>query len=376
MTTMKPKDNSLAGISVGETAISTVGKQGVGLSYRGYSIADLANHASFEEVCFLLLYKILPTVKELTDFSVRLKKLRPLPIELQKILKLLPKNTHAMDVLRSGVSCLGCLEPESEHNNQFHISERLIAILPSILLYWYHFHYNNIEINTEMGADEDTLAGYFLMMLTQQPADKFNCTILTTSFILYAEHEFNASTFAARVTTSTLSDIYSAVVAGIGTLRGKLHGGANEATMELIEQFTSVAQAEAGVKQALLKKQLIMGFGHRVYKDSDPRSPIMKQCASDLASKLEDKRYIPISKKIEQIMLQQKNLFPNLDFYSATAYHLMGIPNSLFTPLFVCSRITGWCAHIMEQRENNKLIRPDADYIGPASKPWKKLDER
>ncbi|VAW98384.1 2-methylcitrate synthase [hydrothermal vent metagenome] len=370
----KQQNSSLSGITVGETAISSVGKTGFGLSYRGYNISDLAHNASFEEVCFLLIYKVLPSRKELIDFCERLRKRRKLPDELQQILKLLPKNTHTMDVLRTAVSSLGCVEPESAHNNEFLIFERLVAILPSILLFWYHYHFSNIEINTESG--HETIAEFFLSTLTQQQADKFNCKILTTSLILYAEHEFNASTFAARVTTSTLSDLYSAVVSGIGTLRGKLHGGANEATMELIEQFTSIAQAQQVIKQALLNKQLIMGFGHRVYKNADPRSAIMKQCAQDLATKLDDKRYIAISEKIEKIMQQEKNLFPNLDFYSATAYHLMNIPNILFTPLFVCSRVAGWCAHIMEQRENNELIRPNAEYIGPESKPWKTLDER
>ncbi len=364
----------LAGVSVGETAISTVGKQGVGLSYRGYAIEDLAEFASFEEVCFLLLYKILPNKIELNEFCERLSQRRAVPDELKQILKLLPKNTHAMDIMRTGISVMGCLEPESSQNNHFDISERLLAVLPSILFYWYHYHHSNIEINTR--CPEHCISGYFLSLLTGNPADKFNIAILNKSLVLYAEHEFNASTFSARVTTSTMADIYSALVSAVGTLRGNLHGGANEATMELIEKFDNPAQAEQGVIEALANKQLIMGFGHRVYKDTDPRSPIMKQCALSLAKKLSDTHYLPIAQKIEQVMMQQKKLFPNLDFYSATAYHLMNIPNHLFTPLFVCSRVSGWCAHIIEQRENNRLIRPDADYIGPELKPWIALYER
>jgi len=376
MINIKAQDSGLAGISVGQTAISTVGKTGVGLSYRGYSIEDLAEQATFEEVCFLLIYKILPTRKELAEFCLRLKKRRNIPEELKEILQKLPVNSHPMDVLKTGVSALGCFEPESAHNNHFHISERLLGVMPTILLYWYHFHNSKSEVRSDILEQEDTLAGYFLTLLTGQSADYFNSNILNKSLILYAEHEFNASTFAARVTASTLSDIYSSVNSAIGTLRGKLHGGANEATMELIENFNTVSEAEDGVMQALQNKKLIMGFGHRVYKNSDPRSPIMKQCAVSLAAKLNDAHYIPIAERIEQVMLREKNIFPNLDFYSATAYHLMGIPNILFTPLFVCSRVSGWCAHIMEQRENNKLIRPDADYTGPKLKEWSAIDER
>ncbi len=374
MNNVNNSSKGLAGISVGETAISTVGKQGIGLSYRGYAIEDLAGFASFEEVCFLLLYKILPSVTELNEFCDRLRQRRSVPDELKKILKVLPKSTHAMDVLRTGISVMGCLEPESTHNNHFHISERLLAMLPSILFYWYHYHYSNIEIDTN--CPEKSIAGYFLSLLTGSQAKKFNMDVLNKSLVLYAEHEFNASTFAARVTTSTMADMYSALVSAVGTLRGNLHGGANEATMELIEKYDTAEDAEHGVIQALEKKQLIMGFGHRVYKDTDPRSPIMKECALSLSKKLNDTRYLPIAQKIETVMMQQKKLFPNLDFYSATAYHLMGIPNHLFTPLFVCSRVSGWCAHIMEQRENNRLIRPDADYIGPELKPWVALHER
>lgn len=277
-------DNSLAGVCVGETAISSVGEDGVGLSYRGYAIEELTEHATFEEVCFLLIYKILPNKNELSGFCERLQKRRCLPHLLKLVLQNIPSSAHPMDVLRTGISTLGCLEPESAHNNQFHISERLIAILPSILFYWYHFHNLNIEIDTS--SHDPSLADYFLSLLTGKHAINFNKTIMNRSFILYAEHEFNASTFSARVTASTLSDFYSAIVSAIGTLKGKLHGGANEATMELIEQFHTPLEAEQGIKQVLAKKELIMGFGHRVYKNSDPRSAIMKKNANSLAERL------------------------------------------------------------------------------------------
>ncbi|MBL1276388.1 MAG: 2-methylcitrate synthase [Ectothiorhodospiraceae bacterium] len=370
----KSLNAGLAGINAGETSISTVGKEGVGLRYRGYAIEDLAQHASFEEVCFLLLYKTLPDKGKLCEFRERLREKRYLPTDIKTILQHLPANSHPMDVLRTGVSVLGCLEPETYNNNQNEISERLLAILPSILFYWYHYHRSGKEVITDV--KDNSLAGYFLQLLHNEPADINHKAILNKSLILYAEHEFNASTFAARVTASTLSDFNSAVCAAIGTLRGPLHGGANEATMELLEKFQTPDEAEKGIKDALEKKQVIMGFGHRVYKKNDPRSPIMKQCAQTLSMTTGDSHYMPVAENIEKVMWDKKKLFPNLDFYSAVAYHLMNIQVALFTPVFVCSRLSGWAAHIIEQRKNNKLIRPNAYYIGPDPKNYIPIEDR
>ena len=374
MTSPKKTGAGLRGQAVGQTSIATVGKEGRGLTYRGYRIEDLAAHARFEEVAYLLLYDKLPTQVELNRYIDRLKKYRGLPEPLKAALELIPAETNPMDVLRTGCSMLGTLEPETDFSQQLDIADRLLASLPSMLCYWHRYAQEGVRIEVE--TDEDTLGGHFLHMLHGRAPAELHQRCMNTSLILYAEHEFNASTFACRVCTGTLSDFYSAVTAGIGTLRGPLHGGANEAAMALIEQFDSPEAAQEGVSEMLARKEKIMGFGHPVYRESDPRSDIIKQWSKKLSGEASDRQLFTISEAIETLMWDEKRLFPNLDFYSASAYHFMGIPTPLFTPIFVMARVTGWSAHIMEQRAKNVLIRPNADYVGPELQEWVPLEMR
>lgn len=372
---MTVKSGGLEGIIVGSTAISTVGKEGLGLTYRGYNIHDLADKATFEEVAYLLVYGELPTQAQLQAYRDRLVKLRRLPNELKLMLEKIPGEAHPMEVLRTGISMLGTLESESPQYTDHHIADRLLACTPSILLYWYQFHRNNMRIET-YDCEDQTIAGYFLHLLHGKKASEEVRRAVDVSLILYAEHEFNASTFAARVTASTESDFYSAIVSAIGTLRGALHGGANEEAMRLISLFKTPEQAETGIKDMLAKKAKIMGFGHRVYKISDPRSDIIKKWSEKLSAQARDGYLYGVSERIEKIMWDEKKLFPNLDFYSATTYHFCGIPTMLFTPIFVMSRLSGWSAHIFEQRGHNRLIRPEADYDGPAPRPYPPIEDR
>ena len=368
------KTGGLAGVVAGKTAVCTVGKEGVGLTYRGYDIHDLAAGTTFEEVACLLLYGELPTGAELESFRNRLLPLRQLPAALREVLERIPGNAHPMDVMRTGCSMLGALEPENDFHGQFHAAERLLAAFPSMLVYWHLFHRDGRRIETR--TDDPSIAGHFLHLLHGKPPGESHRRAMDVSLILYAEHEFNASTFTARVAASTLSDFYSAITAAIGTLKGPLHGGANEAAMELIEKFKTPQEAAKGIVDALARKDKIMGFGHRVYSISDPRSDIIKQWAKQLADEAGDRWLYPVSEQIEKVMWDQKKLFPNLDFYSAGVYHFLGIPTPMFTPLFVVSRITGWAAHVFEQRADNRLIRPTADYVGPAPRALVPIGQR
>lgn len=370
----KQKTGGLAGVIAGDSTICLVSAEDQDLRYRGYSINDLASHASYEEVSWLLLRGKLPTKQELDNYKNTLKSLRYLPNTLKKVLEQIPQDANMMDVLRTGCSFLGLLEPEQPQFPKFAIADRLIASLSSILLYWYRFQTFGERINLE--NEEETLAGHILHMILGKKPDEELRRCMDVSLILYAEHEFNASTFTVRTIASTLSDFYSAIVGGIGALRGPLHGGANEAAMDLIENFSNPDSAEQEVKRMLAEKKLIMGFGHRVYTTSDPRSKIMKEWAKKLSQKIGDDLLYPIAERIEKVMWNEKKLFPNVDFYSALVYHYCGIPTPMFTPLFVFSRIAGWSAHLLEQRANNKIIRPLSNYIGPEEAAWIPLEKR
>lgn len=368
------KKIALSGVVAGQTAISTVGKEGVGLTYRGYSIEDLATQASFEETAWLVLHGELPPAAELDDFRARLRMLRILPPALEQVLELVPGDAHPMDVLRTGCSMLGTLEPEGAARPGLDVGLRLLAAFPSMLLYWHHFHKHGRRIDT--ATDEPGVAAHFLRLLHGRPPGELQARALDVSLILYAEHEFNASTFACRVVSGTGADFYSAVTAGIGALRGPLHGGANEAAMALIEPFADPDAAERGLLEMLASKRTIMGFGHPVYRESDPRSPIIKSWSAKLSEGHAERRLYAISERIESVMRREKRLFPNLDFFSASAFRFLGIPTGMFTPIFVFARIAGWSAHILEQRSNRRLIRPTAEYIGAAPRPFPPVEKR
>jgi len=365
----------LEGIVADQTSISTVGKVGIGLSYRGYSIEDLARAADFEEVAYLLLYGDLPKRSELDAFRERIISFRGLPSRLRNILEQVPAEAHPMDVLRTGCSALGSMEPEASPGEQLKTAERLLATLPGMLLYWHHYHAGGTRIDTE--SDEPRLACHFLNLLHGRSPDREPCNAVNVSFIIYAEHEFNASTFSARVTTSTRTDYHSAITAAIGTLKGPLHGGANEEAMKLIDRFDTPEDAEQEILRMLERKERIMGFGHRVYKEKpDPRSDIIKDWSGRLAEATGHQLLFRISERIDDVVRREKGLFPNVDFYSASLYHMCGIPTPMFTPLFVFARAAGWSAHIIEQRATGRLIRPTAEYIGPEPRKFVPVDQR
>lgn len=362
----KKKSGGLAGVIAGDSAICLCDAEDESLLYRGYNIQDLCQHACYEEVAWLLLRGELPSKSELEAYRRDLVPLRAVPAALLKVLELIPKDANSMDVLRTGCSFLGNLEPEGKHATPFAIADRLIASLPSMMFYWLAFHQRKAPL--DLNSKELSHAGHILHLLKGKAPSAAHQKALDISLILYAEHEFNASTFTVRGIASTLSDFYSAICGGIGALRGPLHGGANEFAMELLLKFDSPEAAEKGIRQMLAAKQLVMGFGHRVYTTADPRSTIIKQQAKKLSEEAGDEKLFKIAEKIEQVMWDEKHLFPNLDFYSALVYYFLGFPTSLFTPLFVMSRIAGWSAHLLEQRANNKLIRPSSHYIGPSQR--------
>ncbi|HDY8065617.1 methylcitrate synthase [Vibrio vulnificus] len=365
----------LRGQSAGSTALCTVGKTGTGLTYRGYDITDLANHAQFEEVAHLLLRGHLPTQQELDAYKTRLIGLRGLPAELKQALELIPASAHPMDVMRTGCSVLGNLEQETDFSQQLDATERMLALFPAIICYWYRFSHDGVRIDTQ-DQSQDCIGGYFLKMLTGKEPSELYKQVMHCSLILYAEHEFNASTFAARVCASTLSDIHSCVTAAIGTLRGPLHGGANEAAMEMIENWQTPEEAESNILRMLANKEKIMGFGHAIYRESDPRNALIKRWSKALSEAVGDTHLYAVSERVEAVMKREKDLFCNADFFHASAYHFMDIPTKLFTPIFVMSRLTGWTAHVFEQRANNRIIRPSADYIGPDHQDWVPIEQR
>ena len=368
------KKIALSGIVAGETAICTVGKEGVGLTYRGSTIEDLAAQASYEETAWLVLHGALPTRAELAVFRKELIAARGLPPALKSVLEQIPAEAHPMDVLRTGCSVLGTLEPESKLWPGIWIAKRLMAAFPSMLFYWHHWHQSRRRIETQ--NDEPGVAAHFLHLLHGVPPTPEHTRAMDVSLILYTEHEFNASTFACRVVAGTGSDFYSAVCAGIGALRGPLHGGANEAAMAVIEKYGDADAAEAGMMEALARKEVVMGFGHPVYRQCDPRSDIVKSWARTLSAGHAEGRMYAVSERLEAVMKREKNLFPNLDFFSASAFHFLGVPTPMFTPIFVFARIAGWAAHILEQRVNRRLIRPTAEYTGPAARAFVPLEQR